>query len=266
VKDYIKQIIDKNASAQANVNKIREYIQEYFLNIIHSKKIYTNVVFCGGTALRFLYKIKRFSEDLDFSLSYNSKGFDFVSILDSVRKEFTASGYNVEIKHSTASNVNSAFLHFPGLLFEYNLSGHKNEKLSIKFEIDTNPPAGGKEDLSVYNGTQMFHIQHYDIASLFAGKVHALLERKYTKGRDWYDLLWYRTKFADLQPNFVMLNAELDQSHKGHLQINESNWKESIREVVNKLDIQKVKNDVGRFLENPEENELLTREAFLKIL
>ena len=267
MKDYIKQIIDRNILVQANVNRIREYIQENFLYIAYKKKIYTNMVFCGGTALRFLYKTRRFSEDLDFSLSCNSKNFDFVSILDTIKKEFIASGYVVEFKYSVSGNVNSAFINFPGLLFEYNLSGHKEEKLSIKFEVDTNPPVGGREEMSVYNGVHMFHIQHYDIASLFAGKIHALLERKYTKGRDWYDLLWYRTKFEKLQPNFTLLNSALAQTRRNkYVDINETNWKESVRDVAIKLDIKKIKDDVSRFLENPEEAELLSREVFLKIL
>lgn len=266
MKDYIKRLIDSNAPAQANVNKIREYIQEYFLYIIYRKKIYTGMVFCGGTALRFLYKIKRFSEDLDFSLSRHSRDFDFKSALDIVKKEFIASGYTTEIRYSVSGHVNNAFFHFPGLLFEHKLSGQKEEKLSIKFEVDTRPPAGGKEELSVYNGTHMFYLQHYDIASLFAGKLHALLERKYTKGRDWYDLLWYRTKFADLQPNFILLNSALKQTHSKRPEVNADNWKELTREAVNRLDFTRVKNDVLRFLEAPEESELLTRETFLKIL
>jgi predicted nucleotidyltransferase component of viral defense system len=266
MKDYIKQIIDKNAATQVNINRIREYIQENFLYIVYKKKIYADMVFCGGTALRFLYKIKRFSEDLDFSLSQNAKKFDFVSSLNIIKREFIASGYNVEIKYSVSSNVNNAFIQFPGLLFEFGLSAHKEEKLSIKYEIDTNPPAGGKEELSVLNGVFMFNTQHYDIASLFAGKIHALLERKYTKGRDWYDLLWYRTKFEQLQPNFILLNSALKQTDAGHININEGNWKESVMDVASVLDIEKVKADISRFLENPEEVELITRKTLLQIL
>ncbi|MFH1259644.1 MAG: nucleotidyl transferase AbiEii/AbiGii toxin family protein [Elusimicrobiota bacterium] len=266
MKDYLQRIINKNSSAQNNLNKIREYLQENFLYILYKKKFYTDLVFCGGTALRFLYKLKRFSEDLDFSLSIHAKNFDFLSLLKTVKNELIASGYNVEIKYSSAKNVNNAFLRFPKLLFEYNLSPHKEEKLSIKVEIDTNPPAGGQEEVSVYNGSYMFYLNHYNLESLFAGKIHALLSRKYTKGRDWYDLLWYRTKFKELEPNFVLLNAALEQTHPKHPEINKNNWKKEIIKVVENLDVKKIKNDVYRFLETPEEQELLTKESFFTIL
>lgn len=83
-----------------------------------------------------------------------------------------------------SKNVHNAFLKFPKLLFEYGLSPHKDEKISIKIEIDTNPRGGGREEVTLYNSIFMFYVLHFDLASLFAGKLHALLCREYTKGRD----------------------------------------------------------------------------------
>ncbi|MEQ9716572.1 MAG: nucleotidyl transferase AbiEii/AbiGii toxin family protein [Candidatus Asgardarchaeum sp.] len=266
MKDYIKEIVDERLSPQDNRNRIREYIQKFLLYILYKRKLYQNLVFVGGTALRFLYGIKRFSENLDFNLSYKAKKYDFKNILKAAEEEFVASGYKIEIKYDVSKNVHSAFLKFPGLLFEYGLSPHKDEKISIKMEIDTNPPRGGGEEVTLYNSIFMFYILHYDLASLFAGKLHALLCRKYTKGRDWYDLIWYLTAFKGLEPNFVMLNNAIEQTMRKPFQIDRKNWKDKLKEAIDNFDIKKARNDVRRFLENPEEIELLTKKNLYKLL
>lgn len=266
MKDYIKELIDKNKPKYVNINQLRQYLQEYLLYILYQKRFYTNIVFCGGTALRFLFRMKRFSEDLDFSLSSKAKGYDFQHLLKTVKDEFTAAGYVLDIKYSTEKNVYKAFLKFSGLLYEFGLSGHKQEKFSIKFDIDMNPPGGGKELLTIVNKNFLFHVLHFDIPSLFAGKLNAILCRQYTKGRDWYDLLWYLTKYKDTEPNFTYLNAALEQTNSGISGITKENWKSYIKSAIDKLDIQKVHNDVFRFLEIPEEKELLTKENLIKAL
>jgi predicted nucleotidyltransferase component of viral defense system len=266
MKDYIRQLVDGKASYNANTNRMREYLQEYFLYTLYKKKIYKDFVFCGGTALRFLHKTKRFSEDIDFSLSYKIKQCDFETVLKIVKKEFTAAGYFVEVNYRTVTNVYSAFLKFPGLLFEYGVSPHKDEKISIKVEIDVNPPHGGKEQVTLYNGIFIFYTIHYDLASLLAGKLSALLCRNYTKGRDWYDLLWYLTKFKNLEPNFVMLNNAMRQAHRGAAEITVDNWRSRLKTAVDVLDMGLVRKDVYRFLETPEEGNLVTKENFYNAL
>lgn len=266
MEDYIRNIVDNKDSLQNNTNKIREYIQKYLLYILYKKNIYKDLVFVGGTALRFLYQIRRFSENLDFNLSYKAEKYDFENILNIIKREFIASGYQVEIKYNISKSVHSAFFKFPNLLFEYGLSQHKDEKISIKIEMDTKSPRGGKEEIALYNSIFMFYILHQDISSLFAGKLHALFCRKYTKGRDWYDLLWYFTTHKNLEPNFVMLNNAIKQTMKNPFQVDEKNWKYKLKEVIDKFDIEKAKDDVLRFLENPMELEFLTKENLYRVL
>ncbi len=266
MKDYIKKVIDNKKPLQDNTNYIREYIQKFLLYILYKKKIYLDLVFVGGTALRFLYQIRRFSENLDFSLSCNVQKYDFKNILNTIKKELIAAGYEVEIKYKLNKNVHSALLKFPGLLFEYGLSPHKEERISIKMEIDTNPPHEGKEKLDLFNSIFIFYIHHYDLPSLFAGKLHAILCREYTKGRDWYDLLWYMTKFKNLEPNFKLLNNAIKQKSKKPFKINKENWKNKLMEYVSELDIKQVADDIKRFLEEPEEIKLLTKENLYKML
>lgn len=266
MKDYIGDIIDRKLSRGDNENRLREYIQKYLLFVIYRKKIYQELIFTGGTALRFLYKMRRFSEDLDFSLSEKAKNYDFLKMLETLKKELILAGYEVEIKYSLEKTVHNAFFKFPNLLYEYGISPHKEEKVSIKIEIDTYPPHEGKEETTIYNSIFMFYIHHYDLPSLFAGKIHALLCRGYTKGRDWYDLLWYLTSFKDIEPNITMLNNAIKQTCKKEIELEKENWKKALRKEIAELDIEKARNDVGRFLENHSDIEFLNKENLCAVL
>ncbi len=266
MKGYIGDIIDKSLPREDNENRLREYIQKYLLFILYRKKFYYELIFTGGTALRFLYKLRRFSEDLDFSLSKKARNYDFLKMLEILKKELTLAGYEVEIKYSLEKTVHNAFFKFPDVLYEYGISPHKEEKISIKIEIDTYPPRGSREEVTIYNSIFMFYIHHYDLPSLFAGKIHALLCRGYTKGRDWYDLLWYLTNFKDLEPNITMLNNAIKQTCEKGIELRKESWKKVLRKEVDKLDVEKVRNDVSRFLENHSDIELLNKENLYKIL
>ena len=266
MRDYIKSIVDKKLSVDDNLNLIREYIQAYFLYVIYRKKYYQDIVFTGGTALRFVYRIRRFSEDIDFSLSVRVKQIDFNVMMSDIAREFKQAGYAVEIKAKTRLTVNSAFLKFSGIMFETGLSPLKDEKFLIKVEIDSHPPAGGIEAHTMVSTPFMFYLLHYDLKSLFAGKVHALLCREYTKGRDWYDLMWYLSKFKDIEPNYIMLNNAMAQTSRNPTLINQGNWKMEIKRVLRTLDWVKVRNDVKRFLEDPAELELLTPETLINLI
>ncbi|MDI6758491.1 MAG: nucleotidyl transferase AbiEii/AbiGii toxin family protein [Candidatus Omnitrophota bacterium] len=266
MKDYIKSIIDANLTQNQNLNHIREYLQAYFLNIIYKNKFYQNLVFTGGTALRFIYKIRRFSEDIDFSLSVRAKNYNFTDMAKNILQEFKLAGYDLEIEYDDSRPVHSALLKFSSILFETGLSQIKGQKIAIKIEVDSNPPPGGIEISSVYNSNFMFYIMHYDLASLFAGKVHALLCREYAKGRDWYDFLWYLTKFKGLEPNFIMLNNAMAQTFKKPVNLTVGNWKSKIKKTIEILDWVKVRNDVSRFLENDSEITLLEPKTFINLL
>jgi len=224
------------------------------------------MVFTGGTALRFIYQIRRFSEDIDFSLSSRVKQIDFNAMMRDIAQEFKQAGYVLEVKTKTHLVVNSALLKFSGILFETGLSPLKDEKFLIKVEIDSRPPAGGIEAHTMVNTPFMFYMLHYDLKSLFAGKVHALLCREYTKGRDWYDLMWYLSKFKDIEPNFIMLNNAMAQTSRNPVKLTADNWKAEIKKIVETLDWSKVRNDVSRFLEDSGELSLLESKAFVNLL
>ncbi len=266
MRDYVKSIVDKNLTQNENLNKVREYIQSYLLYVIYKKKIFQNLVFTGETALRFVHKIRRFSEDIDYSLSPNAKRYDFDEMVKVIQHEFKLAGYDIDIKHSTERTVHSALLKFSGILFEAGLSPLKSQKIAIKMEVDSKPPLGGKEESSVYNGLFTFYMVNYDLASLFAGKIHAVLCREYTKGRDWFDLFWYLSKFKELEPNFTMLNNALAQTEKEQITLSSQTWKSALNKTAQKTDFAQVKQDVSRFLERPEEVEFLELKTFETLL
>jgi len=268
VKDQIKNVIDLKDGYDLNRNRVREYLQGYFLYLLYKNKFYTDMVFCGGTALRFIYDIKRFSEDLDFSLSAKAKDFNFSQVVGKVKSELIACGYTVEVKNKKENSeaVAGVFFKFPGLLFENKVTPHKDEVLAIKFEIDLNPPTGGTETVTIVNKNFMFYSLHYDISSLLAGKTHAILRRTYAKGRDWYDLLWYLTKFKGIEPNYPMLNNALKQNSMNNLVISKDNFKDELVKVIEQMDFKRIRADVLPFLESAEEAGLLVKETFLNIL
>lgn len=170
------------------------------------------LAFQGGTALRFLYSIHRYSEDLDFALERPDRGYDFRSYLQRVRGDLQQERFETEVKANDQKIVHSAFVSFPGLLFDVGLTPQRNEKLSVKVEVDTRPPAGAVLATSIVRRHATLQIQHHDQSSLLAGKLHAVLQRTYPKGRDIYDLIWYLSDRSWPPPNLVFLNNALRQT------------------------------------------------------
>jgi predicted nucleotidyltransferase component of viral defense system len=172
-------------------NLAREYLQARILAALQRAGAMIQLAFHGGTALRFLYAHGRNSEDLEFALEGNRKNYGFRGYLQAIRSELAPEGYPVELKVSDHKAVHSAFVRFPGLLYELGLSGQQSEVLAVKIEVDTNPPAGAGLATTVVHRFVVLQLQHHDQASLLSGKLHAILQRTYSKGRDLYDLLWY---------------------------------------------------------------------------
>ncbi len=257
--------IAEEASGRGKENVLREYLQAHVLRSITEVGGFEKIAFLGGTALRFLYDLRRYSEDLDFSLERET-GYDFKSILETIVSDLQKANFEVTFHPSLDKTVQSAFLRFPGLLYEVGLSPHQNEKLSIKLEIDTNPPEGSDTETTILNRYFLLSLWHYDLPSLMAGKVHAFITRDYTKGRDVYDLLWYRTQTPPIEPNIPLLKNALDQTGWSDPTLSEMNWKDLVKRHLGELDWHEVRSDVQNFLENPQERELLTLDNLISSL
>jgi hypothetical protein len=162
--------------------------------------------------------------------------------------------------------VKFAFVSFRGLLFELGLSAHAAEALSVRVEVDSNPPAGAGLASTIVRRHVILHVRHHDKASLFAGKLHAVLARRYTKGRDIYDLLWYLSDRMWPAPNLELLNNALRQTRWQGSPITLENWRQLVSRRLETIRWRQVVEDVRPFLERPEDVALLTQENLLALL
>ena len=266
MKEYLKQKIETAGDTNLARCITREYLQARLLECLQENGAFVNWVFLGGTALRFLHLMPRFSEDLDFSLAEPGIEDNFTELMKKAQAVFQAEDYSVTIRARTEKTVKSAFVKFAGLLAEIGLSPHRSEIISIKVEIDTNPPAGANFETSVVRRHCLLNLQHYDKGSLLAGKLHAFLTRKYVKGRDVYDLMWYLSDGTWPEPNYLFLNSALKQTGRPGPEITADNWRNEIILRVSRFDWDKVIADVRPFLERREEVKLLTRQNLIKLL
>jgi predicted nucleotidyltransferase component of viral defense system len=261
--DLIKQSIERIPDSETKIHITREFLQLLMLKIIYDRDYFKNLAFVGGTALRFLYGLRRFSEDLDFSL-INKKGYKFDSFLEKITYELGKYGLSVEVKKSLKEPIQSAMVKFKDILYFLGLSKQKEQRLSIRLEIDSNPPEGWKTELSLVSKHFVFTVLHFDIPSLYATKIHACFFRKYTKGRDFYDLVWYFGK--KVMPNFELLNNAIEQTEKKRMNLSAKNFNDFLKERLANIDFAKVRRDVERFIEDKNELKLLERDVILKIL
>jgi|LakMenE18May11ns_1017448.scaffolds.fasta_scaffold9852265_2 predicted nucleotidyltransferase component of viral defense system len=243
--------------AQA-LNRLREYLQAFVLRSFHESEAFRPLAFVGGTALRFLHGLPRFSEDLDFSLVAGD-GYAGKEWMAKVKRDLTLAGFAPEVTWNDRKVVHTGWVRVAGVLHESGLSAMPTEKLAIKVEIDTRPPAGGHCERRIVTRYVTFLLQHYDLPSLLAGKLHAVITRKYAKGRDWYDLMWYLSQHPPVTPNLPLLQAALNQT-QGSDRLDALAWKELVQARLTALDMRTISEDVGPFLERPQDAALLTRE------
>jgi hypothetical protein len=240
---------------------VREYLQARVLESLQDTGVFLRWAFVGGTALRFLFSLPRFSEDLDFSLIKAGEAAGFRTALYEVKRALSLEGYRIEIKVNEQNPVASAWIRFPGLPHELGLSPHPSQILSIKVETDTRPPSGAGIVTSIVRRHVTLNLCHHDKASLLAGKLHAVLSREWTKGRDLYDLAWYLADRTWPAPNLVLLNAALVQTGWAGPVMTAGNWRDEVRQRIESLDWKRARADVSPFLERERDIALVTAEA-----
>ncbi|MBI2265010.1 MAG: nucleotidyl transferase AbiEii/AbiGii toxin family protein [Armatimonadetes bacterium] len=266
MKDYLALLVRAGSSPDHARNVAREYLQARILGTLQRVGAMIPLAFHGGTALRFLYGTARYSEDLDFALERNGSQFSLRACLRAIHTEMGAEGYGVELKVNDRKTVHSALVRFPGVLHELGLSPHRSEVLAIKIEIDTNPPAGAVLATTVVRRHVVLQLQHHDRASLLAGKLHALLQRPYLKGRDLYDLLWYQSDPNWPPPNLTLLNNALKQTGWTGAAFTEDDWRQAVWRRLETARWKEAAADVRPFLEPGADAGLLTAENVKRLL
>lgn len=267
MKERLRDLLRGAGGGPAARNLAREFLQAQVLAALQRAGAMVPLAFHGGTALRFLYSIRRYSEDLDFALERADTGYDFRAYLEAVRADLRRDGYDAELARvSDQRTVHSAFVRFPGLLHALDLSGHREEALSVKIEVDSRPPSGAALETTVVRRHVLLRIQHHDRASLLAGKLHAILQRPYPKGRDFYDLIWYLSDREWPPPNLLLLNNALAQTGWTEASLSEVSWARAVRARLRSVRWEILAADVRPLLESAEDRALLTRETITSLL
>lgn len=183
-------------------NILHEVMQQIALAGLARGGFFERAAFYGGTCLRLLHGMRRFSEDMDFSLLEPDLGFRFEDYFPAVVEEFKLAGKDVEIKmkhKGQPSAIESAFLKESSDVFDIGFTTEK--RLKVKIEVDIDPPPKFETEMKTIGSPRTVWVRSYTLPDLFAGKVSAALFRKWkhrVKGRDWYDVAWYIAKRVPL--------------------------------------------------------------------
>ena len=245
---------------------VREHVQKSILRGLVRAYAMPVISFHGGTCLRLAHGIGRYSEDLDFALDGDADYYDFPKWLDKTARYLRREGYEPRIKMKKArSAVEKAEVHFPGLLHRVGVSPHKDQNLRIKLEVDTRPPEGAVSERCKGHTTAVpegrLYLWCHNLPSLMAGKMAAILTRRYSKGRDLIDLRWFLRESPATQPNMDMLNNALAQSGWNGPSLSLADWREHIQTRLQGMDWEKVRTEAKTFAIDPETDDPLTLES-----
>lgn len=261
-------------------NALKEIIQEIALLGLWRSKFFEHAAFYGGTALRILYGLDRFSEDLDFSLLQPKPRLDLTAYNRAIYDELSGFGLNAVVEsksktHRTAiesafikAETKEALLHIeaPAALVSY-LPNQK--RLRIRLEVDTNPPPGFETESKPLLQPIPFFVRTYEPPDLFAGKIHAILCRGWAnrvKGRDWYDFLWYVGRKIPVRLSHLR-NRLIQTGHwREEVALEQSHLLRLLRDRIKEVDITSARNDVQPFLRNSRATEAWSKELFEGVL
>lgn len=256
-------------------NAAREIVQEIALLGLWRGGFFEHAAFYGGTALRIFHGLRRFSEDLDFTLVEPGDAIRLERYLPGVAAELESWGFSFETEPKSAggeSGIESAFLKGSTQLNLLHIGAPEDlarrlpqsQKLQIKLEMDIEPPPNATTEVRTQLLPTPYQVRLYDLPSLFAGKLHAVLCRGWknrVKGRDFYDFVWYVGR--GIQPNLEHLEARMRQSgHWNGGTITRNVLVDLLRERFATIDFKQAADEVRVFLSDPRELQLWSREFF----
>jgi len=262
----IREYAPANPVEQENV--LQELMQHYVLSSLSRAGLFAEAMFHGGTCLRIVFAMNRFSEDLDFLLKRPNPDFRWQGYLESVRRDCAQEGISFEVqdKSQSATAVQKAFLKTDSigkiLALDLPFERYQPRKVRIKLEIDINPPAGSAFTTSYITFPVTAPLTTQSLESGFALKLHALLCRSYIKGRDWYDFVWYVAR--KIRPDLDLLGHALHQQGPwaGQTVTVTMPWvQENMEAVIRHIDWHTVRADIQRFLPLREQEGLRTWSA-----
>jgi len=271
----IEQMLEKYNPQSQNelINALKEIFQEITLLGLYRGDFFKEAVFYGGTSLRILYGLERFSEDLDFSLLRKDPQFDIEKYFPYIEGEFEALGIPVSLSKKLkkgSGNIDSAFLKNDTAIYTLGIEArgieniHSGVKLKIKIEVDTNPPLKFQSESKTLLLPITFNVRTMTLPNLYAGKMHALLFRTWknrVKGRDWFDFEWYVKKGVSL--NLEHLRQRMIES--GNLKqqpLTKEMFLELLNTKIDSLNIEQAINEVRPFVKNQSLFDFWSKEYF----
>jgi len=240
---------------------LKEILQEIILNGLYEAHFFDKAIFHGGTCLRIVYNLQRFSEDLDFMLKRVEPDFSWQPYQKAIIDVCKQYGILPEIKDKSkaGTSIQKMFIkdNSIGKILDLSFKHHPGKKFTIKLEIDINPPAGSTTEMKFLDFPIDFPIEIQDLSSNFASKSHALLCRSYLKGRDWYDFLWYIKK--GVTPNFNLLSNAIAQQGPWagqQIQVTPKWYLEKLESKIKSINWEAAKKDVSPFLKKSDKKTL----------
>jgi hypothetical protein len=276
----LKNMLNQYKSSKINEQtKIREILQQTALLGLERNGFFEKAAFYGGTALRILYGLDRFSEDLDFTLLKPDPAFDFAPFLEGMRKELAAFGFEMDVATKTKNvetSVISAFMKMNTIKLYLAIGDEKksktfnhNEKVQIKLEVDIDPPNYFRTENRLVSNPMPFYVLTLHRSDLFGGKMHALLYRSWkgrVKGRDWYDLIWYIQNQVPLSLGY--LDACMQQAgnlKKGDI-LTRNIILDMLKSKIQTVDWKSAKADMLSFIPDPENLKIWSPQFFLDLI
>ena len=261
-------------------NALKEVVQEISLLGLWRAKFYEKAAFYGGSALRILYGLNRFSEDLDFSFLKPDENTNLSKYHKAIESELTSFGLNVDVIPKTKINrtqIDSAFIKAGTLQNMISIEVpislrkriHKNKVIKIKFEVDKDPPEGFDTEAKYLLQPIPFSINTFTMPSLFAGKMHAVLCRKWqqrVKGRDWYDLVWYISRNTLLNLKHLELRMKQSEHLKQHDILTNIKLLELLNNKIDNVDFLLAKEDVRNFIKDQDILKVWSKDFFRDII
>jgi len=264
------------STRDGSIHALREILQEVALLGLWRAKFFERAAFYGGTALRILHWLDRFSEDLDFTLIQPEAEFDLSAYMPALHAERASLGFDVssEVKNKTkTSTIRSAFLKANTRRQLIAISAKqrivdtiaRNQTITIRLEIDTTPPGYFETETRFLFRPIPFSVRACTLPDLFAGKMHAVLCREWksrVKGRDWYDFVW----FAAHHPAMHLRHLEERMRQSGHwtgeAALDEPSFRRLLSERIDTLDVDLARSEVLPFVRNPDEITVWSSEFF----
>ena len=255
---------DLNSISNRN-NATYEVMQQVVLCGLYRGGFFHEAAFYGGTCLRIFHGLQRFSEDMDFTLLKKNPDFNFETYFPAIIDECKLLGREVTITKKdkrSFGKVESAFL--KDNTDVYNLAFQTEKTLKIKIEVDVNPPLEFDTEQKLLTNPHSFMTRCLTLPNLFAGKMHALVFRKWKtriKGRDWYDFEWYIRNNIPLNFKHLQIRA----AEFNEIQLTKESFMDLLKERLATADIEQVKLDVRPFIINPQDLEIWSNDYFLQL-